>query len=559
MEFIKKHIESVTLFALFLLCYILFFYKMGNYPLIDVDETRYVAIARDMLHVKDWMTLKLNGEFFFEKPPLYFWLENISFSIFRQITEATARIPVALTATFAVLMTYFSGKKIISRRFGFISSLILATSFEFLVLSRIAILDMLLATMVLASVLSGFLTFFVKEENKKFCWWGFYIFAALGVLAKGLPGVVLPFAIVFVSYLIAGRLKEIFKPIYILPGVILFFLIMLPWHINMLQTYGDLFYREYIYKHHLERFIDSKEIGRKEPFYFFFVVFTVGFLPWAASFIAMIISTFKSLIASIKDYFSGVKLFDYSEKWNKFDNSQKFIALNIIAFVLTFLFFSSSSTKLPTYILPAFAPAAVLLANYWYEYIYDNKHEKGVFISTVVLNSIFIIAAIAAVFTPLFLPELLQKEVDVFRGSTILLLFAIPTIGILAIIIKKKTVAFLANVFLMLGIIIIGVNHLFNFMCSFGENDLIKFAQKASTDNVKLATYDFGRRYSVWYYYGNHIDFQTENDIKWLRDYTKKNPNAYIIVKMKNMEDFDKEFKYLTIDTGKKYSLIRKL
>lgn len=558
MNFLKKHIEAISLGMLLILCYFLFFYKMGNYPLIDVDETRYVAIAKDMLHFKDWLTLKLNGEFFFEKPPLYFWLENLSFLAFGKVNEVAARMPVALCSAFAVLMTYFTGKKIISRKFGFISALILATSFEFLVLSRIAILDMFLATFVLASVLSGFLTFFVTEKNKKFCWWGFYIFSALSVLAKGLPGVILTCGIIFFSYLVAGKIKEIFKPVYFLPGVILFFLITLPWHISMLQIHGDLFYREYIYKHHIERFVDSKEIGRKEPFYYFFIVFTVGFLPWALSFIAMIAESFKKSVVSIKDYFSGVKVFAYSEKWSSLDSTQKFLVLNFIAFVFTFLFFSSSSTKLPTYILPAFAPAAVLLANYWYEYLYDGEHEKGILISSLVLNSIFVIAALAAVFTPFFLPEQIQTDLNVFRVPVILLFFIVPIVGIVAVILKKRIVTFLAHAFLMVGIMVISANYLFNFMCQFGENDLIKFALKAKADNVKLATYDFGRRYSVWYYYDKHIDFQTENDIKWLKDYTAKNPKAYVIVKMKNMENIDKNFKYQTIEIGRKYSLIKK-
>jgi 4-amino-4-deoxy-L-arabinose transferase-like glycosyltransferase len=80
------------------------------------------------------------------------------------------------------------------------------------------------------------------------------------------------------------------------PGWILFFLITLPWHIAMFQIHGNLFYREYIFKHHIERFIDSKEIGRKEPFYYLFIVFAVGFIHWSFSFVAMIMEKFNSLI-----------------------------------------------------------------------------------------------------------------------------------------------------------------------------------------------------------------------------------------------------------------------
>lgn len=558
MDFIKKHIEILSLLTLLVVCYFLFFFKMGHYPLIDVDETRYVSIARDMLNVNDWMTLKLNNEFFFEKPPLYFWLVNLSFLIFNQISEAVARLPIAICATIGTFLMYIVGKKAISRRFGMISALILATSFEFLVLSRIAILDMLLSMCILFSTLLGFMTFFCEEKTKKYFWWGFYVFSALAVLAKGIPGFVIPFGTLFISYLISGKIKEIFKPVYLLPGFVLFFLITLPWHIAMFQLHGDLFFKEYVVKHHLARFMGSQELGRIEPWFFFIPVFLVGFLPWTASFISMFVDTTKKFFIDAKNYFSGAKFTLIEQKWNELTNPRKFLTLNTIFFAFTFLFFSSASTKLPTYILPAVAPAAFLLGYYWYEYIYEAKHNSKILISTIITNSIFIIAAIAAIFTPFFLDSELMSDISPFRIPVILLFFVVPTLGIFAAIVKQRILVFASNIALMVGIMIICASFIFNFMCTFGENDLIEFAIKAKNEKVKLATYDFGRRYSAIYYYEGIVDFQTENDIKWLKEYTTKNPKAYVVVKLKNMGDLDKNFKYQTIDTGRKYCLIRK-
>ena len=169
-DFIKKYDDIFIFSGLLILCYFIFFFNIGNYALMDVDETRYVSMARDMFHTKDFMTLYLNGEYFFEKPPLYFWGECLSFALFGKVTEFTARFPVALYGTLSTLLVYFTGKKIVSRRYGFISALILATTLEFVMLAKFAILDIVVTTCIGFSVMFGFLTQFVSDKNKKYMW-----------------------------------------------------------------------------------------------------------------------------------------------------------------------------------------------------------------------------------------------------------------------------------------------------------------------------------------------------------------------------------------------------
>ena len=70
-NYYNKYPEIFTILVLFIIFYFLFFFNIGNYDLMDVDETRYAAMARDMFQSKDFLTLYLNGEYFFEKPPLY--------------------------------------------------------------------------------------------------------------------------------------------------------------------------------------------------------------------------------------------------------------------------------------------------------------------------------------------------------------------------------------------------------------------------------------------------------------------------------------------------------
>ena len=79
---------------------------------------------------------------------------------------------------------------------------------------------------------------FCEEKNRKWFWWLFYIFSGLAVLAKGIPGFVLPFGTMFFVYIAAKRFKELFKPIFFIPGTIIFFAIVLPWHILMLSKHS---------------------------------------------------------------------------------------------------------------------------------------------------------------------------------------------------------------------------------------------------------------------------------------------------------------------------------
>ena len=95
-SFILLHPDLFTVLGLGILFYIIFFHGIGTYALMDVDESRYVLMAREMFHSKDFLTLYLNGEYFFEKPPLYFWGECLSFALFGKVNEFTARFPVAL-------------------------------------------------------------------------------------------------------------------------------------------------------------------------------------------------------------------------------------------------------------------------------------------------------------------------------------------------------------------------------------------------------------------------------------------------------------------------------
>lgn len=550
-DFIKKHGDLFTFLGLLIVCYFIFFFNIGNYPLMDVDETRYVSMARDMFHCKDFLTLYLNGEFFFEKPPLYFWGECLSFAIFGKVTEFTARFPVALYGTLSTLLLYFTGKKIVSRRFGVISALILATTLEFVILAKFAILDIVVTTCVGFSVMFGFLTQFVQDKNKKYMWWLFYIFSGLAVMAKGIPGFVVPFAVMFFVTIANKTFKQVFKPQYILPGFLLFFLIVLPWHLIMFKIHDPLFFHEYIIKHHIERFLNSNEINREQPFYFYILTILWGLVPWIFSAIAVGITKLKS-----------IKKFNVTE----LSNPQKYLLFNAIAFVVTMLFFSSSSTKLITYILPVYFFTACILGFVWEDYMFNKKYEKPINITVYILGGICILAGILTCFAKFVLPAQTYSDLLTIKWFCIILVLAFGISSILCAVKKHPKGVFACYVLFILITSAFGTKLFYNMDYKFGQNDLMRFAKYAHENGKKVAVINDERKYSVVYYYGIPTDmdgrnvlFITLNDKEEMKQlgHILDDKNIVAIIRKKQYQEIDKTLDFDVILEGRKHLLVK--
>lgn len=546
-DFIKKHENLFIILGLLLFCYLIFFFGIGSYALMDIDETRYVLMSRDMFHSKDFMTLYLNGHYFFEKPPLYFWGEVLSFFTFGHVNEFTARFPVALYGSLSTLLLYFVGAKVVSKRYGIVSALILATSVEFLILAKYAILDIVLATCVEFALCFGFLTYFVNDKNKKYCWWAFYIFSGLAVLAKGIPGFVIPFGTMFFVAIFTKKFKELFRPQYFIVGSILFLLIVLPWHIIMLKTHNPLFFNEYIMKHHLSRFLDSSQgLNRKQPFYFFILTILWGFCPWIISAITIFINRLMKL---------KTEKFEFDIK--NLTNTQKYLFFNFIAFVLIMLFFSSSSSKLVTYILPVYFALANLMAWGWVQYIENNKYEKPIKISAYIFFGILFTASILSLFTPLVLPKEYYAIILPVKWFTIALTFIFGLLGLIATKLNNRKAVFAMFVGFFVALSAFGIPKYFNLDYSFGQNDLMKYGKYARENNLDIQTINMGERYSL-NYYGSSRVYYKEIDLSTLQnELDNAKPNVVFLLKNKYLKEVG-DAKYTTIFTGAKYTLLKK-
>jgi glycosyl transferase, family 39 len=549
-DYVKKHADFFTILGLCVLFYFIFFHNIGSYALMDVDETRYVSMARDMYNTKDFMTLYLNGEYFFEKPPLYFWVECLSFAFFNKVNEFTARFPVAMCGMLTSFLIYFAGRKQVSREYGVVASLVLATCFEYVILAKFAILDIVVAACVGFSIMCGFKTFFCAEENKKFFWWFFYIFSGLAVMAKGLPGFIAPFGTMFIACLLTKKVKEGFKPQYFGIGIILFLLFVLPWHMIMLKMHDPMFYEEYIIKHHLERFLNSNEIDRAQPFWFYIVTLFWGLIPWIFSVIAVI-------IAKLREFnFKKLKDIKVNIDFDRFTNPEKFLFLNWVAFLFIMLFFSSSKTKLITYILPAYVFAAPIIGFIWYNYIKAGERKTAINLSVYIWGGFCIVAAITAMFTQYFLPAQLYADILPAKWLCIFIVLFSGIFSILFALKDKRGGVFFTYVIFTLLVSAFCTKLFFEIDYKFGQDDLMKFTKYARSKGTELVSFGDTRRYSLLYYSGYHIDYIEQTTTDNLEEELEKK-DSYISIRKKYLDQYAKNLDYDVVIEGRKYVLIK--
>ena len=316
-------------------------YVLGIRTLVPPDEGRYAEMAREMLASGDWITTRLNGIKYFEKPPLQTWMNALSFSAFG-LGEWQARLWTGLCGLLGVLLTAYAGTRVFGQRAGFYAGLVLGSSFFWVASGQIDSLDMSLSGMMtisLCALLIAQRDLATHNERRNWmllCWAGM----ALAVLAKGLIGLVLPGA-VLVLYTLAARDWTIWRRLHLGKGLLLFFAIAAPWFVLVALKNPEQPHFFFIHEH-VERFF-LKAHKREGAWHYFFAMLIPGIIPWLS---LLPLSLAQALR---RDRPSQPTVF-------------KPKLLLLIWAVFIFVFFSYSSSKLPGYILPIFPALALLLA-----------------------------------------------------------------------------------------------------------------------------------------------------------------------------------------------------
>lgn len=332
----------------------LFFLLLGSRPLFVPDEGRYAEIAREMLQSGNYLTPYLNGIKYFEKPILFYWLGAFALKI-GGINLWSLRSINALLGLLGCLLTYATTRKLYDRLSGFLAALILGSSALYFVMVHMISLDLPVTVFFSASLYAFLLSNQTPlPKHRRFYMWLAASFAALAVLTKGLIGIVFPCMIIASWIAIMGN-WSILKRLYLPSSVIIFLLIVAPWHILVGMHNPEFFYFYFIEQHFLR--YATVDIGHYQPVWFFIPNLLIGFFPWIVFLPQALVSAFPS--------------------WKQRRHYQNEIFF-LLWIILVFVFFSFSKSKLIPYILPIFPPLAILVARYLSLAIINHKARLGI-------------------------------------------------------------------------------------------------------------------------------------------------------------------------------------
>src|SRR5574341_60370 len=252
--------------------------NLDYHKLVRPDEGRYAEIAREMAVTGDWITPRLNGIKYFEKPPLQYWATASAYKVFGE-HHWTARLWPGVTGFLGVIFVFLAGRKLFGAVAGYYAALVLASSALYVGVGHMNSLDMGLTFFMTATALAFLLAQRAGTDPAASRRWmlAAWACAALAVLSKGLIGIVLPAGVV-ATYILLQRDWGLRGRLQWTRGALIFLAIAAPWF-GLVQHANPEFARFFFIHEHFERFL-AEAHRRVEPWWFFIYVLAVGLLPW---------------------------------------------------------------------------------------------------------------------------------------------------------------------------------------------------------------------------------------------------------------------------------------
>jgi len=316
-----------------------FFTGLGRVGLLGPDEPRYGSIAREMARTGDWVTPRLNGSPWFEKPPLYYWAGAIGFRVF-STPEDAARVPSGIFALCAVAGVVLVALRFYGRGVAVAAAFMLPATIAMTGFARAAATDMPFAAC-LTLTMAGAAFLLLETQPAKARWVAGAFGAGLGLamLAKGPAAILLTGGSAALWAVTTGNFRRVWRLFHPV-AVLVFAAVALPWYV-VCAARNPQFLRIFLLEHNVERFLTNR-YQHQQPVWFFLPVILLAVFPWTLL-----------LIPAIRDGWQAL----HTAEWRKSPG----VFLTAWA-VFPFAFFSASQSKLPGYILPAVPPLILLLA-----------------------------------------------------------------------------------------------------------------------------------------------------------------------------------------------------
>lgn len=333
---------------------------LGSYALFTPDEGRYSEIAREMVVSGDYVTPRLNGVAFFDKPALYYWLQASAIKLFG-LKEWSLRFWPACIGVLGCLIVYTAGRLLFTRRTGVISAIILATNPLYFGISHYSNLDSELTVFVSGSLLFFIISMQMSSNKSRYIYLLFsYIFCGLAILTKGLIGIAFPAMIITIWILVLNQWR-LFKKIHLFSGLFIVFLITAPWY-WMVQKANPQFFHFFVILQQFSRFISKADFNNETVFWFYIPVVLIAFLPWTFYLFQALASHLKLIWLNRQKY--RVELF------------------LVLWLILILIFFSIPKSKTVSRIMPVLPAMALIVGNYLNQY-WENLKFRGIYAGTI--------------------------------------------------------------------------------------------------------------------------------------------------------------------------------
>lgn len=311
------------------------------YGLFDLDEGFYAAVVADMMRRGDWITPTLNGVPWFEKPILAYWLAIPSVQLFGEAVGP--RLPSMVCTCLTVWVLFRFVRRHAGEDVARITALVYATNLLVVGLGRMMMTD---APLVLCLTIAVTALFDMGSGTlpASFArWLGVGAAVGLGVLAKGPVALILFGGVFIVSTIVVPALRVLWKGWWPL-GLIACLAILATWYVPCYLVNGQVFIQEFLVEQNFGRFAGGDKAHGvpwwAHPFYFPLILL-VSFVPYIAF---------------------GLRSLKQPLSLDATASNRDFLKFVVVWCAVPLLFFTISGTKLPHYILPAVAPAALLVS-----------------------------------------------------------------------------------------------------------------------------------------------------------------------------------------------------